>query len=157
MMINEMTPEDYSALWGCEPTYDNPPRKYGDGCMFYNYSAEKDNPEFLRNFLDAIDRTSQSVINSKYDNWKQDLIDLDSLKKVVTEQLKIAQNNRFAFLIEVSETNMRPCCMLAVAHNEKTAISFAKDKLPKGYSYKHKIKVCGKTLVDNSCGIHVIL
>ncbi len=157
-MINGMTPEDYAAMWGCEPVYDKPPRKHGDGCMFYNYCAEKDNPEFLRKFLDAIDRTSQSVINNKYDDWKQDLVDLDCLKNVVADQLKVAEKYKFAFLIKISEPHIvRPCCMLVVSYSENNAIELAKQKLISGFTDKCKIEICGKTLVDNSSGVHIVL
>ncbi len=42
------SPEEYAALWGCDPCYDREPRRPGDGYLFYNFAVEQDDPKFLR-------------------------------------------------------------------------------------------------------------
>ena len=48
---------DTAAQWGCDPVYDKPPRLPGDGYRFYNFNVDYRDPEFLKEFLPAIDRT----------------------------------------------------------------------------------------------------
>lgn len=58
LILGQWTPEEYAASWGCEPRYDKPPSKPGDGTLFYNFSSEKqvrDKP-FLTQFIAAINR-----------------------------------------------------------------------------------------------------
>jgi hypothetical protein len=50
-------PGEFAALWGCDPCYDREPRMPGDGYLFYNFAVEKDDPEFLRKFIPALERT----------------------------------------------------------------------------------------------------
>ena len=54
---DELTLEEYAALWGCDPCYDRAPRQHGDGYLFYNFAVEGNDPAFLRKFLPAIGRT----------------------------------------------------------------------------------------------------
>ena len=53
---DEMTLEEYAALWGCDPCYDHAPRLPGDGYLFYNFAVEGENAEFLGRFLPAVER-----------------------------------------------------------------------------------------------------
>jgi hypothetical protein len=55
--------EEYAAFWGCDPEYDREPRLPGDGYMFYNFAVEYNDPDFLRRFIPAIERTIQCVDN----------------------------------------------------------------------------------------------
>ena len=59
----DLSPEDWAGLWGCEPTHDLSPNEPGDGVMFYNFSSETldRNPEWLLFFLSAIERTLLSI------------------------------------------------------------------------------------------------
>lgn len=51
---------EYLAQWGCDPVYDTPPRKRGDGYTFYNYDSEKNSIPYLEEcLLPAIERNSQ--------------------------------------------------------------------------------------------------
>lgn len=87
-MFDELSPEEYAALWGCDPAYDRAPRQRGDGYKFYNYSVEQDDPDFLREFIPAIDRTIQCV-ESNPDNYEaHDLDDLHALRDHVESQLR---------------------------------------------------------------------
>ena len=49
--------EDFAALFGCDPVYDQPPRQRGDGYLFYNFAVEGEDPDFLQRFIPAIERT----------------------------------------------------------------------------------------------------
>jgi hypothetical protein len=82
----ELSPEEYAALWGCDPQYDRPPRDWGDGYLFYNYSVEQSDPDFLRRFLGAIDRTIDGLdpADSDYETNKENL---EALRENVEEQL----------------------------------------------------------------------
>lgn len=53
--------DELAAMWGCDPCYDSPPNLPGDGYKFYNFSVEKSDAEFLRDFAPAIERTIKSV------------------------------------------------------------------------------------------------
>lgn len=84
--FTDVTPEEYASFWGCDPVYDKPPREKGDGYMFYNFSVEQGNPEFLKKFLGAIDRTIQGLDSTEQD----DIDDLGELKAYVEELLQSA-------------------------------------------------------------------
>ena len=77
----------YAAMWGGDPAYDLPPRRRGDGYMFYNYSEEGDDPTFLRKFLGAIARSIKSCEWRPDDHEEHDAEDLRALKDHVTDQL----------------------------------------------------------------------
>jgi hypothetical protein len=81
----EFSPEEYAALWGCDPQDDRPPRQPGDGYLFYNYAVEGD-PDFLRRFLGAIDRTIRGLRPSGADREN-----LETLREYVQEQLAEAR------------------------------------------------------------------
>lgn len=81
----EFTPEEYAALWGCDPQYDRSPRQRGDGYLFYNYAVEGDF-NFLRRFLGAIDRTIQGLHPGDADKDN-----LEALREHVEEQLAEAE------------------------------------------------------------------
>lgn len=83
-MISDMSPEEYAALWGCDPCYDREPRKFGDGYKFYNFAVEQD-ADSLREFLPAIDRTIQCV--QREGGPEEDIADLDDLAEYVRELL----------------------------------------------------------------------
>ena len=46
---------------GADPVYMHAPNLPGDGYLFYNFSVEQDDPDFLRQFVPAIERTIQFV------------------------------------------------------------------------------------------------
>lgn len=85
--FNHMQPEEYAALWGCDPVYDQPPRERGDGYKFYNYAVEGDDPEFLRAFIPAIDRTIKGVEMNPDVHEPHDVEDLLALREHVESQL----------------------------------------------------------------------
>ena len=83
-LINgDVTPEEYSAFWGADPVYDKPPRERGDGYLFYNFSEEGHDPEFLRKFIPAIERTMKTVLPTE-----PDYAELEELKRICEERLK---------------------------------------------------------------------
>ena len=86
-MFNDFGPEDYAALWGCDPVYDHPPRKRGDGYLFYNFAVDQNDPDFLRRFIPAIKRTIRFVqIVGTSDEDQADLEQLlDHVKELLTE------------------------------------------------------------------------
>ena len=57
----DLSPEEFSAQWGADPVYMHAPNLPGDGYLFYNFSVEQDDPDFLRQFVPAIERTIQFV------------------------------------------------------------------------------------------------
>lgn len=76
-----LSPEEYAALWGSDPWYDNPPRERGDGYMFYNFGSDKhkkDNQWYL-SFAEAIGRTMRGFLN----NPEKDIEDLTRLREWV--------------------------------------------------------------------------
>lgn len=58
---DQFSPEEYAALYGCDPEYDREPRLPGDGYMFYNFAVENEDPDFLRAFIPAIERTIEGT------------------------------------------------------------------------------------------------
>jgi hypothetical protein len=78
-MINELSYGEYAAQWGCDPVYDKPPRLPGDGCLFYNFSVEQNDPAFLERFIPAIERTILEV--KQRDCF--DEIDLEDLQELL--------------------------------------------------------------------------
>jgi len=62
-MIGGVSAEEYAASWGCDPCYDRPPRKRGDGYYFYNFGSklQKRTREWLVQFADAIKRTIKGL------------------------------------------------------------------------------------------------
>lgn len=85
--INGMTPVDYAAQWGCDPAYDKPPRRKGDGYLFYNFGSEHPTPERVTRFLGAIDRTiaarQQAVDVLGKDEAATDVANLTALREYV--------------------------------------------------------------------------
>jgi hypothetical protein len=84
----ELSPEEYAALWGCDPQYDRPPRQRGDGYLFYNYAVEQDDPEFLRRFLGAIGRTVEGLDPNDTDH-ETNKHNLEALREYMQEQLAV--------------------------------------------------------------------
>ncbi len=52
-------PATFAAQWGADLQYTRAPNHPNDGHLFYNFASEQDNPEFLREFIPAIERTLQ--------------------------------------------------------------------------------------------------
>ncbi len=76
------SPGEYAAYWGSDSSGDRHPRKYGDGALFYNFSEEGHDPDFLWRFMPAINRTLSS------DEMKpSDAKQLRSLKQICRERL----------------------------------------------------------------------
>ncbi len=86
---NEYGPEEYAALWGCDPVYDRFPRQPGDGYHFYNFAVEQGDPEFLRMFIPAIERTITCV--EREGTSEEDQADLEDLLSYVKELLVEAE------------------------------------------------------------------
>ena len=86
MFSVNMSPEDYCALWGCSPEYDREPRNRGDGCLFYNFRAEQNDPDFLERFIPAIERTILALNQSPELHDNPDLEDLQELLEYVLEK-----------------------------------------------------------------------
>ena len=66
----QMSLEDYAALWGCDPCYDHAPRLPGDGYLFYNFAVEGNDKGFLAKFLPAVLRTIEEVKGRETKNGK---------------------------------------------------------------------------------------
>jgi hypothetical protein len=86
-ILNQYTPEEYAAFWGCDPAYDTPPRQRGDGALFYNFGSEKQErtKEFLAQFAGAIGRTLDGVhqrCSSKPVDLEERLEDLEGLEQL---------------------------------------------------------------------------
>lgn len=77
--------EELAASWGCDPSYDRAPNLRGDGCLFYNFGVEGNDPAFLKQFLPAIDRTIKGNPEGK-----QELTDL---KDEVNRRLRVLGAN----------------------------------------------------------------
>ena len=90
--IDNVSPEDYAAYWGCDPCYDRSPRLPGDGYLFYNFAVEKDDPEFLGKFIPAIQRTIALVESEKsigdVNLWTEDILNLELLLQHVRELIQ---------------------------------------------------------------------
>jgi hypothetical protein len=84
-LFEDFGPEEYAALWGCDPVYDRPPREAGDGYLFYNFAVERDDPDFLRKFIPAIERTIECV--EVEGTSEEDMGDLEDLLDYVKELL----------------------------------------------------------------------
>ena len=87
---------DYSVGWGCDPSYDLPPRKRGDGELFYQFANKASDKKYLHKLMDAICRTAKSVeINENYgeeDRAKQ-LEELRIFKWHVAMRIKLKLHN----------------------------------------------------------------
>jgi hypothetical protein len=75
--------EEYAAQWGCDPCYDKPPRKRGDGYYFYNFSVEGNNLVFLQEFVGAIERTIQGLDKRR----RRDLWELQELLEEIQTRI----------------------------------------------------------------------
>ena len=63
--------------------YMHEPNLPGDGYMFYNFSVEQDDPDFLREFIPAIERTIQFVEQNPDRFQPDDAADLDDFLEYV--------------------------------------------------------------------------
>ena len=74
----DLSPEEFSAQWGADPVYMKAPNLPGDGYLFYNFSVEQDDPDFLRQFIPAIERTIQFVEQNpnRFPPEDEDAVDL---------------------------------------------------------------------------------
>jgi hypothetical protein len=86
MFTNDLSFEEFAAQWGCDPAYDRAPRKPGDGYLFYNFAVEKNDPEFLAQFIPAIERTIQ-LVQGNESNY--DVDDLDNLQELLEYAKKL--------------------------------------------------------------------
>lgn len=91
-ILNQYSPEEYAAFWGCDPVYDKAPRQPGDGYLMYNFSSEKQvkDKDYLTNLLGAIVRTIEEVtLRPDTDEDKaEDLQGLNELKDHVETLIK---------------------------------------------------------------------
>lgn len=89
-----MAPSEYASMWGCDPQYDSPPNKKGDGYKFYNYGSEN-TVESLQEFIPAIERTIESQKQREVDASDEadrqerlnNIEDLEALKAHVETEL----------------------------------------------------------------------
>lgn len=88
-LTDKISDEDFAALFGCDPVYDQPPRQPGDGYHFYNFAVECEDPDFLKQFIPAIERTIQDP--------RLDALDRAALVKLRSEcQRRLETNNETA-------------------------------------------------------------
>ncbi len=61
------------------------PNLPGDGYLFYNFSVEQDDPDFLRQFIPAIERTIQFVEQNpnRFPPANEDAADLEDFLQYV--------------------------------------------------------------------------
>ena len=78
-------PEDFAAQWGADPCYMRAPNLPGDGYLFYNFSVEQGDPDFLRQFIPAIERTIQFVKQNENRFEPDDLADLEEFLDLVRD------------------------------------------------------------------------
>jgi len=80
---HDLSPEDFAAQWGADPVYMHEPNLPGDGYLFYNFAVEQDDPDFLRQFIPAIQRTIAFVEQNpdRFDN--DDAADLEEFLEYV--------------------------------------------------------------------------
>lgn len=90
LILDKYTPEGYAAMFGCDPSYDTPPRFLGDGYLFYDFGSEQQERtnEWLDEFVGAIDRTIQEVKNrhpagKTDDDGDDDVAGLEQLREHV--------------------------------------------------------------------------
>jgi hypothetical protein len=81
----DLSPEEFAAQWGADPVYMKAPNLPGDGYLFYNFSVEQDDPDFLRQFIPAIERTIQFVeLNpDRFPPANEDAADLEDFLEYV--------------------------------------------------------------------------
>jgi hypothetical protein len=81
----DLSPEEFSAQWGADPVYMRAPNLPGDGYLFYNFAVEQDDPDFLRQFIPAIERTIQFVeLNlNRFPPKNEDAADLEDFLEYV--------------------------------------------------------------------------
>ena len=72
----DLSPEEFAAQWGADPIYMHAPNLPNDGYMFYNFSVEQDDPDFIREFIPAIERTIMFVEQSGDRFQPDDVADL---------------------------------------------------------------------------------
>lgn len=77
----EDSPEEYAAYWGSDSWGDKPPRKLGDGALFYNFAQDGYDQNFLWKFLCAINRTLIGVKS------RADRRDLNILKGICIDRI----------------------------------------------------------------------
>ena len=73
----DIPPELFAAQWGADPVYMMAPNLPGDGYLFYNFSVEQDDPDFLQQFIPAIERTIQFVEQNPGRFTNEDVADLE--------------------------------------------------------------------------------
>lgn len=78
----DYTPEEFASQWGADPQYMREPNLPGDGYLFYNFAVEQDKPEFLRDFIPAIERTIEYVKTLR-GAFQDDVADLQQFLKYV--------------------------------------------------------------------------
>ena len=92
--FQELGPEEYAALWGCDPAYDHAPREQGDGYLFYNFAVVGWDVEFLQRFIPAIERTiaglppQDTITPTVRDLRDEDEADLQALKAECETRLR---------------------------------------------------------------------
>ena len=73
----DLSPEEFAAQWGADPVYMHAPNLPGDGYLFYNFSVEQDDLNFLIRFIPAIQRTIQFVEQNPDHFHDEDVADLE--------------------------------------------------------------------------------
>jgi hypothetical protein len=82
--VKNFAPPEYAALWGSNSE---------DGALFYNYAVEKNNPDFLRKFIPAIERMIANVVQTRATSpevfGRYDVDDLKLLLEYVRREANI--------------------------------------------------------------------
>jgi hypothetical protein len=84
---HDLSPEEFAAQWGADPIYMKEPNLPGDGYLFYNFSVEQGDPDFLREFIPAIARTIMFVERHPDRFQPNDAADLDEFLDYVNALL----------------------------------------------------------------------
>ena len=81
----DLSPEEFAAQWGGDPVYMRAPNLPGDGYLFYNFSVEQGDANFLRRFIPAIERTIQFVERnpSRFPPANEDAAELEDFLEYV--------------------------------------------------------------------------
>jgi hypothetical protein len=88
-ILNKYTPEEFAAMWGCDPAYDKAPRNPGDGYLFYNFGSKLQQRDhiWLLGFAGAILRTMKGVVAAPHLHESEDLQGLLELMEYVTNMI----------------------------------------------------------------------
>ena len=79
----DLSPEEFAAQWGADQIYMHDPNLPGDGYLFYNFAVEQGDPDFIRQFIPAIERTIMFVEQNPNRFENDDVADLHEFLEYV--------------------------------------------------------------------------